>query len=64
MTDSLLPQDSGERSLWADTGVPDLDTPELAGSHQVDVLIVGGGFTGLSCALHLARQVDREAVCL
>ena len=56
MTDSLLPQDSGERSLWADTGVPDLDTPELAGSYQVDVLIVGGVFTGLSAALHLAQQ--------
>ena len=56
MTDSLLPQDSGEQSLWADTEVPDLETPELAGSHQVDVLIVGGGFTGLSAALHLAQQ--------
>jgi glycine/D-amino acid oxidase-like deaminating enzyme len=56
MTDSLLPQDTGERSLWADTEVPDIDTPELAGSHQVDVLIVGGGFTGLSAALHLAQR--------
>jgi len=56
MTDSLLPQDSGEHSIWADTEVPDLETPGLDGSHQVDVLVVGGGFTGLSCALHLAEQ--------
>jgi glycine/D-amino acid oxidase-like deaminating enzyme len=56
MTDSLLPQDSGERSLWADTEIPDLETPELAGSLKTDVLIVGGGFTGLSAALHLAQR--------
>ncbi|MCZ6667578.1 MAG: FAD-dependent oxidoreductase, partial [Gammaproteobacteria bacterium] len=56
MTDNLLPQDSGELSIWADTEVPDLETPALEGSHQVDVLVVGGGFTGLSCALHLAEQ--------
>jgi len=56
MTDSLLPQDFGEHTIWADTEVPDLETPGLDGSHQVDVLVVGGGLTGLSCALHLAEQ--------
>ena len=61
MTDSLS-HDSGEQSLWADTEVPDLETPELTGSHKVDVLIVGGGFTGLSCALHLSQQ--GATVCL
>jgi len=53
---SLLPQNSGEQSLWSDTKVPGIETPELTGSHQVDVLVVGGGFTGLSCALHLAQK--------
>ena len=61
MTDSS-PQDSGEHSVWADTGIPDLETPGLAGSHKADVLVVGGGFTGLSCALHLAEQ--GATVCL
>ena len=56
------PHDFGEHSVWADTGVPDLETPGLAGSHKADVLVVGGGFTGLSCALHLAEQ--GATVCL
>ncbi|WP_374334533.1 NAD(P)/FAD-dependent oxidoreductase [Leeia sp.] len=30
--------------------------PVLAGGHTVDVAIIGGGFTGLSAALHLARD--------
>ena len=28
----------------------------LAGSHEADVLVIGGGFTGCSTALHLAEQ--------
>lgn len=42
-------------SLWADTAPPAPPTPPLAESRKADVLIVGGGFTGLSAALHLAE---------
>ena len=42
-------------SLWAATAPPAPPTPPLAGSRKADVLIVGGGFTGLSAALHLAE---------
>lgn len=32
------------------------DRPHLDGTHNADVAIVGAGYTGLSCALHLARR--------
>jgi glycine/D-amino acid oxidase-like deaminating enzyme len=43
------------RSLYADTAGPAPDTPALEGDVRADVAIVGGGFTGLSAALHLAE---------
>ena len=30
--------------------------PQLEGSHDADVCVIGAGYTGLSCALHLARS--------
>ncbi|MBT3332131.1 MAG: FAD-binding oxidoreductase [Rhodospirillaceae bacterium] len=41
-------------SLWAATATPAPETPMLAGEGRADVAIIGGGFTGLSAALHLA----------
>ena len=32
---------------------PGPDLPELTGTQQADVIVIGGGFTGLSTALHL-----------
>jgi glycine/D-amino acid oxidase-like deaminating enzyme len=43
-------------SLYADTARPAPETPPLDGDRSVSVAIVGGGFTGLSAALHLAEQ--------
>jgi glycine/D-amino acid oxidase-like deaminating enzyme len=46
-------------SLYADTARPAPATPPLDGDKRVSVAVVGGGFTGLSAALHLAeRGVD------
>lgn len=42
-------------SLWAATAPPAPPTPALADSVRTDVLVVGGGYTGLSTALHLAE---------
>jgi glycine/D-amino acid oxidase-like deaminating enzyme len=40
-------------SLWAASTPPGPDLPELIGAAESDVIVVGGGFTGLSTALHL-----------
>jgi glycine/D-amino acid oxidase-like deaminating enzyme len=40
-------------SLWAAVTPPGPDLPELVGAQQADVVVIGGGFTGLSTALHL-----------
>jgi len=44
------------KSLYAETARPAVATPPLAGETRADVAIVGGGFTGLSTALHLAEK--------
>ncbi len=43
-------------SLYADTAVPPVPAPPLEADSNVSVAIVGGGFAGLSTALHLAEQ--------
>ena len=42
-------------SLWTASAVSGITTPALSGQYGADVVIVGGGFTGLSTALHLAE---------
>jgi glycine/D-amino acid oxidase-like deaminating enzyme len=49
-------------SLWAATAVPAPPTPPLDESRGADVAIVGGGYTGLSAALHLAEGGASVAV--
>ena len=43
-------------SLYAATAAPPLALPRLEADRNVKVAIIGGGFTGLSTALHLAEQ--------
>ena len=51
------------RSLYADTARPAIDCPALEGGVSRSVAIVGGGFTGLSAALHLQeRGIDSVVV--
>jgi glycine/D-amino acid oxidase-like deaminating enzyme len=40
-------------SLWVAATPPGPDLPELIGTTEADVIVIGGGFTGLSTALHL-----------
>ncbi|MEX0286701.1 MAG: NAD(P)/FAD-dependent oxidoreductase [Paracoccaceae bacterium] len=49
-------------SLWSATANPTPDCPKLQGDINADVAIVGGGYTGLSAALHLAEAGVRAVV--
>ena len=51
-----LPQEPGELSLWADSAIDIPASATLQESLQADVLVVGGGYSGLSSALHLAEM--------
>jgi glycine/D-amino acid oxidase-like deaminating enzyme len=43
-------------NLYDDTAAPWVPAPPLDGDVRADVAIIGGGFTGLSAALHLAER--------
>lgn len=50
------------RSLWEETAPALADSADTGpnGNETCDVAIIGGGFTGLSCALHLARDFSLD----
>jgi glycine/D-amino acid oxidase-like deaminating enzyme len=43
-------------SLWAAVTPQGPELPELTGTQQADVIVIGAGFTGLSTALHLRES--------
>ena len=49
-------------SLWSHTAVPAQAFPPLGRDLQADVAIIGGGYTGLSAAHHIAASGLRPAV--
>ena len=49
-------------SLWTATANPAPLCPPLSGSSETEVAVIGGGFTGLSAALHLALAGVRVTV--
>ncbi|WP_236710377.1 NAD(P)/FAD-dependent oxidoreductase [Pseudomonas sp. RIT-PI-q] len=52
-------------SYWVDTaGLPPEDDSAVSGNLSADVVIIGGGYTGLSSALHLALEHGVKAVVL
>jgi glycine/D-amino acid oxidase-like deaminating enzyme len=51
------------RPLWAATATAGPEFPELSNELRTQVAIIGGGYTGLSAALHLA-ELGRDTVVL
>ena len=51
-----------EPSLWTATAPPAPSTPSLEDSTSADVCVIGGGYAGLSTALHLAESGVHVAV--
>ena len=52
------------RSVWLAGKPPDQATPALAADVEVDLAIVGGGFTGVSTAYHFKRRFPQKRVVL
>ena len=62
---SLYQFDTPQPSYWeASAGDVELQCKPLAGAHNCDIAIIGGGYTGLSAALHLARDFDIDVAVL
>ncbi len=56
---SLYQFDQAQPSYWeATAGASGLAAEALSGAQSCDVAIIGGGYTGLSAALHLARDYN------
>jgi glycine/D-amino acid oxidase-like deaminating enzyme len=54
---------SFSHGLWSETAPPAPKLSPIEGEHRVDVAVIGGGYTGLSAALHLA-EAGRDAIVL
>ena len=57
--DNLYQFGKPQASYWEATApAGTFEAPQFAGDESCDVAIIGGGYTGLSAALHLARDFD------
>ncbi len=49
-------------TYWVDSaGIPPEDDGPVKGDIEVDVAIIGSGYTGLSCAIHLSKEYGIKA---
>jgi glycine/D-amino acid oxidase-like deaminating enzyme len=57
--------DAQPRTYWSDAGDAPAPRPSLVGTRDADLVIVGGGFTGLWTAIHAKEEnPDRDVVVL
>jgi glycine/D-amino acid oxidase-like deaminating enzyme len=56
--------DHSDKSFWLATYGPYVPNPSVQGDLQVDVAVIGGGFTGLSTAYHLRKDNPTMAVAV
>jgi glycine/D-amino acid oxidase-like deaminating enzyme len=62
---SALDPENPVKSWWRDSlAAPPPDYSELEGDQQADIVIIGGGFTGLSASYHLAKEHGIKAIVL
>tara|TARA_R110002051_G_scaffold136488_6_gene209161 strand:+ start:5504 stop:6814 length:1311 start_codon:yes stop_codon:yes gene_type:complete len=63
---AILPSYAGDgshtSSYYAASANPSPDRPALVGHHDIDVCIIGAGYSGLSTALHLAEKGYKVAI--
>ncbi len=52
------------RSVWLAGKAPYVRAPALASRRAADVVIVGGGFTGVSTAYHLSKRYPEKSIAL
>lgn len=65
ISDASIPnQLSSPESYWANDSASQLQYAPLRGDIETDVAIIGGGYTGLSAALHLSKNFGRKALVI